>query len=443
MLCALLTVIATVWGGRILLKDSETLTFAVGAPDGNEARFAAKLASLLKSTKSRLRLKIVASSDNAKALAQFDRREADLAVLRTDAKIPPRALAIAILEHDVVLLLSPGSKKIKSLAELKKKKIAIWAEGDNSASFVRNLFDINDSADAASRIQMAPPGSTLDKLFASGFGAVIAVSHASKVMKDRSFEQYAKQGGFTLNAIDEAKALARKIPAITEETLSTGMLSSAPKIPDDDLDTVGLEWMLVAQSKMTTSTAGDLARVIYENKSELALDDGFASKIEPAATDKDAFIIAHQDAAEYINDDTKSFMDRYSDIMYFGAAALSVIGSIFATIYTNLTKAAPELASELATAILDIGERIEHTNSLDAIGILQDELEAIPARRRDRVARRQHLDRLARYVQARLRIRRRRDRHAPRLSEAPRRRSHGARRQRGSREDGKKRLSAR
>jgi TRAP-type uncharacterized transport system substrate-binding protein len=380
MLYTLLTVtltIATVWGGRILLKDSETLTFAVGAPDGNEARFAAKLASLLKSTKSRLRLKITASGDNAKALARFDRREADLAVLRTDAKIPPRARAIAILEHDVVLLLSPGSKKIKSLAELKKKRIAIWAESDNSASFVRNLFDINDSADTTSRIQLAPPGSTLEKLFASGFGAVIAVSHASKVVKDKSFEQYAKRGGFTLNAIDEAKALARKIPAITEETLSTGMLSSSPEIPDDDLDTVGLEWMLVAQSKMRTSTAGDLARLIYENKSELALDDGFASKIEPAATDKDAFIIAHQGAAEYINDDTKSFMDRYSDMMYLAAAALSVIGSIFAAIYTNLTRVAPEKASELATAILDIGERIEHANSLDAIDALQDELEAI------------------------------------------------------------------
>src|SRR5260370_28224156 len=103
--------VGRVWGGRILLKDSETLSFAVGAPDGDEARFAAKLASLLKSTKSRLRLKIVASGDNAKALAQFDRREADLAVLRTDAKIPPPARAIAILEHDVVLLLSPGSNK--------------------------------------------------------------------------------------------------------------------------------------------------------------------------------------------------------------------------------------------------------------------------------------------------------------------------------------------
>ena len=135
--------------------------------------------------------------------------------------------------------------------------------------------------------------------------------------------------------------------------------------------------MLVAQSKMTTTTAGDLARLIYENKSELALDDGFASKIEPPATDKDAFIIAHQGAAEYINDDTKSFMDRYSDMMYLGAAALSVIGSIFAAIYINLTRVTPEKASELATAILDIGERIEHANSPDAIDALQDELEAI------------------------------------------------------------------
>jgi hypothetical protein len=177
--------------------------------------------------------------------------------------------------------------------------------------------------------------------------------------------------------IDEAKALARKIPGISEETLSTGMLSSSPEIPDDDLDTIGLQWLLVAQSRMSTTNAGDLARIIYENKAGLALDDGFASRIEPAATDKDAFIVAHQGAAEYINDDTKSFMDRYSDMLYLGAAALSVIGSIFAGIYTKITRIAPEKASELATAILDIGERIEHANSLDALEALQDELEGV------------------------------------------------------------------
>src|ERR1700720_4332047 len=199
----LILTIATVWGGRIWLRNSETLIFAVGDANSLEARFANKLAAVLKNNSSGLRLKIVPNADSAKALTQFDRRQADLAVLRTDAKVPPRARALAILEHDVVLLISPGSKKIKSLAELKKKKIAVLADGDGSAAFVRNLLEISDSSDAASRVQMAPPKSTLDKLFApGGYGAVIVIAHASTIVKDKRYEESAKRGGFTVNAID-------------------------------------------------------------------------------------------------------------------------------------------------------------------------------------------------------------------------------------------------
>jgi len=379
LLYFLLTLIltgATVWGGRVLLKDSETLTFAVGSPNSEEAMFATKLAAVLKNIHSRLRLKILPNPDNGKAIGQFDRRQADLAILRADAKIPPRARAIAILEHDLVLLLSPGNKKIKSFDELKKqKKIAVWAEGDNSASFIRSIFEFSDSPDTASKVQNAPSGSTLDKLFASGFGAVVAVTHATRVMKDKSYEQYAKKGGFTLNAIDAAKALARKMPGISAETIETGMLSSSPEVPDDDIDTIGLEWLLVAQSRISTTTAADLARIVYENKAELALDNGFASRIEPAETDKNAFVMAHPGASEYINDDTKSFMERYSDVMYLGAAALSVIGSIFAAIYAKITRVCPEKASWLATNILIIGEKIEHAHTMDQLEELQEELE--------------------------------------------------------------------
>jgi TRAP-type uncharacterized transport system substrate-binding protein len=380
VLFSILTLIltaATVWGGRTWLRNSETLVFAVGEANGPEARFAAKLAALLKSNSSRLRLKIVPSGDNAKALASFDRKEANLAILRADAKIPSRARAVAILEHDVLLLISPSGKKIKTVADLKKKKIAVLADSESSVTLVRTILELSDSPDAAARVQMAPPGSTLDKLLASGVGAVVAIRHASQIIKDKSYEQYAKRGGFTLNAIDSAKAIARKYPAISEETVATGLLSASPAVPDDDVGTIGVEWLLVAQSKLSTVTVSDLARIIYENKTELALSDGFASKIEPAATDKDAFIVAHPGAAEYINDDIKSFVERYSDLMYVALAALSVIGSICAAIYTKVTRIAPEKASELATAILDIGERMEYAKTQDALDELQDELEAI------------------------------------------------------------------
>jgi TRAP-type uncharacterized transport system substrate-binding protein len=366
LLFSVLTLVLTaavVWGGRTWVRNSETLVFAVGEANGPEARFAARLATVLKNNSSRLRLKIVSNGDNAKALSQFDRKEANLAILRTDARIPPRARAVAILEHDLLLLISPTGKKIKTIAELKKKKIAVIADGESGAALVRNILELSDTPEAATRVQMAPPGTTFEQLFATGFGAVVKIAHASQIVKDKSYEQYTRRGGFTLNAIDSAKAIARKYPAVSEETVATGMLSASPAVPAEDVDTIGLEWLL--------------ARIVYENKAELSLTDGFAAKIEPAATDKDAFIVAHPGAAEYINDEIKSFVERYSDLMYVALAALSIIGTIFAAIYTKVTRIAPEKASQLATAILDVGERMEYAKSLDALDELQDELETI------------------------------------------------------------------
>jgi len=43
----LILTVATVWGGRIWLRNSESLVFAAGDANGVEARFAEKLASVL------------------------------------------------------------------------------------------------------------------------------------------------------------------------------------------------------------------------------------------------------------------------------------------------------------------------------------------------------------------------------------------------------------
>src|SRR5258705_9717798 len=152
-----------------------------------------------------------------------------------------------------------------------------WAAVD------RTILEPSDTLDAAARVQMAPPGATFDQLFAAGFGAVVKIAHASQIVKDKSYEQYTRRGGFTLNAIDSAKAIARKYPAISEETVATGMLSASPAIPAEDVDTIGLEWPLVAQSKLSNTPVGDLARFIYENKPKLRATTGFDPKPEPTA----------------------------------------------------------------------------------------------------------------------------------------------------------------
>ena len=103
---------------------------------GVEARFAAKLASVLQANNSSLRLKIEKNADSDKALAAFERKQADLAIMRTDQKVPGRARAVAILDKDLVLLLSPKGKKIANLEALKGKKIAVLGNDDRNESFL-------------------------------------------------------------------------------------------------------------------------------------------------------------------------------------------------------------------------------------------------------------------------------------------------------------------
>ena len=56
VLLTLVLTVATVWAARIYLKNSETLVFAVGDPNGQEARFANKFATMLKNNYSRFRV---------------------------------------------------------------------------------------------------------------------------------------------------------------------------------------------------------------------------------------------------------------------------------------------------------------------------------------------------------------------------------------------------
>src|SRR5258708_8091953 len=70
---------ATVWGGRIWLRSSETLTFAVGDANSDEARFATRLAAVLKNRGSRLPLNIVPNPHNPNPLPLFHPRHPHLA----------------------------------------------------------------------------------------------------------------------------------------------------------------------------------------------------------------------------------------------------------------------------------------------------------------------------------------------------------------------------
>jgi hypothetical protein len=190
-------------------------------------------------------------------------------------------------------------------------------------------------------------------------------------------KRFDRQTKIEVKAIEGSKALERKVAGTTSETIEAGLLSSSPKIPDDDLETVGVQEFLTVRRRLSNTIVAELAGIILENKNALAIDNTFATRIEPPDTDKDAFIVAHQGVSDYTDNEVKSFLDRYSDLFYIGTSVAGVLGSLSAAIYTAVTRVKPLEPAEYADQVLDINDRVAKATTSLELDEIEKELDIV------------------------------------------------------------------
>lgn len=89
-----------------------------------------------------------------------------------------------------------------------------------------------------------------------------------------------------------------------------------------------------------------LVAAIFENKDHLAIPGRYATNIQPPNTEKEASITALPAAAAYFEDQTKTFIDRYSDLMFLVLWIGSLVGSAFLWLYSQVTRVTPIQAGD-------------------------------------------------------------------------------------------------
>ncbi len=263
----------------------------------------------------------------------------------------------ALLEHFGFLLLVPKSSKIASLADLRGKKVAFVTSEPGADALFRSI--LSASQVDADRITLQPTagrhGDRCPVLAATSFKRQSCSPPFPTLAETKRFDRLTK---IEVKAIEGSKALERKVAGLTTETLEAGLLSTNPKLPDDDLETVGVQEFMTVRRRLSSTIVAELAGVLLENKNALAVDKVFATRIEPPDTDKDAFIVAHQGVAEYTDNEVKSFLDRYSDLFYIGTSVAGILGSISAAIYTAITRVKPLEPAEYADQVLAINDKV-------------------------------------------------------------------------------------
>ena len=127
--------------------------------------------------------------------------------------------------------------------------------------------------------------------------------------------------------IEVSETIAKKHPLYDSEEIPGSIFASSPARPEDKVDTVSVNHLIIAPKSLSETTVGAFARQLFTVRQQLARELPSAAKIEKPDTDKDAALPAHQGAAAYIDGTERTFLEKYTDYIWFAILVLSGLGS--------------------------------------------------------------------------------------------------------------------
>ena len=127
--------------------------------------------------------------------------------------------------------------------------------------------------------------------------------------------------------IEVSEAIAKKHPLYEAEEIPGSTFSPSPPRPEDKIDTVSVNHLIIAPKSLSETAVGGFVRQLFTVRQSLAKEVPTAAKIEKPDTDKDAALPAHQGAAAYIDGNERTFLEKYSDYFWGAILVLSGLGS--------------------------------------------------------------------------------------------------------------------
>jgi hypothetical protein len=152
----------------------------------------------------------------------------------------------------------------------------------------------------------------------------------SKITVDAINATAAARGEPKFLPIEVSETIAKKHPIYESEEIPGSIFASSPARPEDKIETVSVNHLIIAPKSLADTTVGAFARQLFTVRQQLARELPTAAQIEKPDTDKDAALPAHQGAAAYIDGNERTFLERYTDYIWGAILVFSGLGSTWA-----------------------------------------------------------------------------------------------------------------
>jgi hypothetical protein len=360
----------------------------------------------------RLQIKIV-DGGPPDAAAAIDNGQADLAVVRSDSGMPKTGQAIAILRKNVVVFIVPSAvetpkrgkgkaaakakpaEKIEKIEQMVGRRLGVVGRSPRNIELLKVIlrqYRINPdqlvmlSSDDLAKPNVAgkisvvqfDPNNVSSAIRDSNVDVIMSVGPVgSPITADAIAAATRGKEAPTFLAINAAEAIAEREPVYESGEIKAGAFGGSPQRPEESVDTIEVHHFIVARKSLSEQVAADFTKHLFAIRQTLATEMPSAAKIEKPDTDKDAAVPVHPGAAAYLDGELKTFFDRYSDLLYWGLMAMSVLGSGFAGLLSY--SKADDRVRKLHTLerLLEIAKAARSADSIKALDDLQAEIDAI------------------------------------------------------------------
>src|SRR5579864_3498978 len=370
LIAAALLIFAAVVGAAFLLSRPATLRIAVGPAGSDDQKLIQALAQTFINEGSPVRLNVISTAGSVESLGLLGAGETDLAVGRADEDMPKGAGSVAVLRKNVVVMWAPsgtphkgakkeGKSKIKEMSDLdgRRVRVILTESGLNPDKVSISRFSTSQIAEMAR-------DTSIDAFMTVG-------PLDSRITTEAITTTARSRGEPTFIAIDVSEAIAQKHPLYEAEEIPGSSFTASPPRPDDKVDTVGVNHLIVAPKSLSDTTVAAFTRALFSVRPTLAREVPAASKIEKPDTDKDAAIPAHAGAAAYIDGTERTFLDKYSDYFWGAILLLSVLGSVAAWLRHYMKRDERTLTSLHRDKLLAAIAQVRKSDSIEELDNLQ------------------------------------------------------------------------
>jgi TRAP-type uncharacterized transport system substrate-binding protein len=304
----------------------------IAIPSNNlvDLRIFGAAAELLRSQRTSIRLEFVTKESSAEAQTALDRRDVHLAVLRSDLAGQGNAQTVLILRTEAGIFLAPKGGKVQKFTDLAKGTLGVVREGPADGSLLPHVLDYYGVPVGKISLVILKTEDVAAALRDKRVDAIAAVGPvASKLISDVVSEAgKGSKAGLTFINIEEADAIAKRVPALESIDIDQGAFGGRPPRPAEAFSTLGVTMRLVAHDKVDNEAIAELAKQLINSRQQLHAAVPGANLIRAPDLEEDTNFLIHPGARIYVNGEQKNFFDRYSDWLYLGLFVGSFAGSI-------------------------------------------------------------------------------------------------------------------